>query len=98
MPTESTLRFASEHIIPIENVEMFDLSDRAIENGTKVARVRFHRHPKMAVDSALSMNVLIEKTRETPRLEWGVLDAMRDSVDNAVRVLTPFVVWPPTTA
>lgn len=98
MPTESTLRFAPEHIIPDENVEMFDLSDRPIENGTKVARVRFHRHPKLEVNSTLTMNVLIEETRETPRLEWGVLDAMRDSVDDAVRALTPYVVWPPPSA
>ncbi|HEY5165449.1 MAG TPA: hypothetical protein VIJ44_05825 [Acidimicrobiia bacterium] len=76
----------------------FDLSDRPIEDGTEVARVRFHRHPKMEVNSTISMNVLIEKARETPRLEWGALDAMRDSVDNAVRVLTPFVVRPPATA
>ena len=76
-------------------VELFDLSDRVLEDGTEVCRITSDFQPKVEMNSALSMLVFIEKTELTPRLEWGVLDAMRDEVERVVRLLTPFVMWPP---
>lgn len=76
-------------------VEMFDLSGRVLEDGTEVCRLTSDFQPEVEMDSALSTLVFIEKTELTPRLEWGVLDAMRDEVERVVRLLTPFVVWPP---
>src|SRR5262249_31427836 len=94
-PTGATLSFDPDHVIPEKNVEMFDLSDRVLQDGIQVARIRVHRHPKMERNSALSMHVMIEETLKAPRLPWGVLDAMRRSVDDVIRALTPFIAWPP---
>jgi hypothetical protein len=92
-PEGATLTFR-EPLTPTR-VEMFDLSERVLEDGTEVCRVTSDFQPEMEVNSALSLLVLIKETDLTPWLEWGVLDAMRDEVDRVVRLLTPFIVWPP---
>jgi hypothetical protein len=92
VPEEITLTFREASTGP---VEMFDLSGRILEDGTQVCRIASDFKPKVEMNSSLSLLVFLEETELTPRLPWGVLDAMRDEVERVVRLLTPFVVWPP---
>jgi hypothetical protein len=92
-PEGVTLTFR-EPLDPAQ-VEMFDLSGRVLEDGTEVCRITSDFQPEVEMNSSLSTLVLIEETELTPQLDWGVLDAMRDEVNRVIRLLAPFVVWPP---
>lgn len=94
VPEALTLTFTED--FAASSVELMDLSGGVVEDGTHVAVVTADAQPKVQMNSALSLLVLIQQTALTPALEWGVLDAMRDNVDRVVRALTPFVVWPPS--
>jgi hypothetical protein len=92
-PEETILTFRE----PLDDaqVEMFNLSGRVLEDGTEVCRITTDFQPEVEMNSSLSTLIFIEETQLTPRLEWGVLDAMREEVERVVRLLTRFVVWPP---
>jgi hypothetical protein len=94
IPEGTSLHF-DERFPITDPVEFFDLSERPVQHGTEIARVHLDREPKVEMDSHLALLIFVEETKDTPRLEWGVLDAMVSAVDDTVRALTSFVVWPP---
>lgn len=95
LANEASLHFDERFPFTEDDVEFFPLIDGRIEDGAKIARVRSKRQPKMEMDSRLTLSIEIEATEDTPRLEWGVIDAMINAVDDVMRALTPFVVWSP---
>ncbi len=96
-PQGATLFFDPRFPLTLgESLEVFDLSNRVLEHGTKLARIRLHRQPQMEVNSEFHLLVLLEKTELTPRLEWGVAGVMVKAVEDVMAALTPFVAWPPS--
>lgn len=96
-PSGATLFFDLRFPLKLgESLEMFDLSNRVLEHGTKLARVRLHRQPQMEMNSEFHLLVLLEKTELTPRLESGVTGVMVKAVEDVMAALTPFVAWPPS--
>jgi hypothetical protein len=94
-PADAYLRFDPRFPLVLgESIELFDLSGRVLEDGTQLARIRLDREPKMEMDTQLGVLVFLESTDVTPRLAWGVLQAMVDAVADAMQTLAPFVTWP----